>query len=259
MKKIAATLLALLMLASALTITVSADQALLSKIQERGTIIIGLEGDWAPWSFVDENDQLMGFDVEVAELLAKSFGVKVEYVPTTWKTLTADTMSGKFDIAICGITRTFARAQKMDMSHGYLLFGKTILCRKADAKKFKSEADLNKKSVRVMVNPGGTNEKFALANLPNCTLLVHPQNAEIPGLIAEGKADVMITETMEARRYTRDDARLDAPLLDDPFTRNQFGILMQKGDQEWLNYVNFFMEEKDMDGTLDKLEDQYIK
>ncbi len=133
------------------------------------------------------------------------------------------------------------------------------LVRKKDAKKFKSEADLNKKNVRVMVKPGGTNEKFALANLPDCTLLVHQQNAEIPGLIAEGKADVMITETMEARRYTRDEARLAAPLLDDPFTRNQFGILMQKGDQEWLNYVNFFMEEKDMDGTLDKLEDQYIK
>ena len=75
----------------------------------------------------------------------------------------------------------------------------------------------------------------------------------------EGKADVMITETMEARRYVRDDARLAAPLLDDPFTKNRFGILMAKGDQDWLNYVNFFMEEKDMDGTLDKLEDQYIK
>ena len=46
---------------------------------------------------------------------------------------------------------------------------------------------------------------------------------------------------------------------DDPFTKNHFGILMAKGDQDWLNYVNFFMEEKDMDGTLDKLEDQYIK
>ena len=47
-----------------------------------------------------------------------------------------------------------------------------------------------------MVNPGGTNEKFALANLPDCTLIVHQQNAEIQGLIAEGKADIMITETM---------------------------------------------------------------
>ena len=163
----------------------TAEAGKLEDIQARGILLVGSTGDYKPMSYLNkETGKYEGFDVEVAELLAKSLGVTVEYVPTTWKTLTADTMSGKFDIAICGITRTFARAQKMDMSHGYLLFGKTILCRKADAKKFKSEADLNKKSVRVMVNPGGTNEKFALANLPNCTLLVHPQNAEIPGLIA---------------------------------------------------------------------------
>lgn len=238
----------------------SAEAGRLQDIQERGTLLVGSTGDYKPMSYLNkETGKYEGFDCEVAELLAQSLGVKVQYVPTTWKTLSADTMAGKFDIAISGITRTFARAKDMDMSHGYLLFGKTILCRKEDAKKFTSEADLNKKSVRVMVNPGGTNEKFALSNLPDCTLLVHPQNAEIPSLIAEGKADVMITETMEARRYVRDDARLAAPLIDDPFTKNQFGILMAKGDQEWLNYVNFFMEEKDMDGTLDKLEDEYIK
>lgn len=238
----------------------SAEAGRLQDIQERGTLLVGSTGDYKPMSYLNkETGKYEGFDCEVAELLAQSLGVKVQYVPTTWKTLSADTMAGKFDIAISGITRTFARAKDMDMSRGYLLFGKTILCRKEDAKKFTSEADLNKKSVRVMVNPGGTNEKFALSNLPDCTLLVHPQNAEIPSLIAEGKADVMITETMEARRYVRDDARLAAPLIDDPFTKSQFGILMAKGDQEWLNYVNFFMEEKDMDGTLDKLEDEYIK
>ncbi len=238
----------------------TAEAGKLQDVQARGTLLVGSTGDYKPMSYLNkETGKYEGFDCEVAELLAQSLGVKVQYVPTTWKTLSADTMSGKFDIAISGITRTFARAKDMDMSNGYLLFGKTILCRKGDAKKFTSEADLNKKSVRVMVNPGGTNEKFALSNLPDCTLLVHPQNAEIPGLIAEGKADVMITETMEARRYVRDDSRLAAPLIDNPFTKNQFGILMAKGDQEWLNYVNFFMEEKEMDGTLDKLENQYIK
>ncbi len=238
----------------------TAEAGKLQDVQARGTLLVGSTGDYKPMSYLNkETGKYEGFDCEVAELLAQSLGVKVQYVPTTWKTLSADTMNGKFDIAISGITRTFARAKDMDMSNGYLLFGKTILCRKGDAKKFTSEADLNKKSVRVMVNPGGTNEKFALSNLPDCTLLVHPQNAEIPGLIAEGKADVMITETMEARRYVRDDSRLAAPLIDNPFTKNQFGILMAKGDQEWLNYVNFFMEEKEMDGTLDKLEDQYIK
>lgn len=238
----------------------SAEAGKVEDIQARGTLLVGSTGDYKPMSYLNkETGKYEGFDCEVVQLLAQSLGVKVEYVPTTWKTLQADTMAGKFDIAMSGITRTFAREQKMNMSHGYLTFGKTILCRKADAKKFKSQADLNNKNVRVMVNPGGTNEKFAVANLPDCTLLVHSQNAEIPSLIAEGKADVMITETMEARRCVRDDARLAAPLIDDPFTKNHFGILMAKGDQDWLNYVNFFMEEKEMDGTLAKLEDQYIK
>jgi len=238
----------------------SAEAGKVEDIQARGKLLVGTTGDYKPMSYLNkETGEYEGFDVEVAKLLAQSLGVEVQFIPTTWKTLTADTMNGNFDVAMCGITRTFAREQKMNMSSGYLLFGKTILCRKADAKKFKSEADLNKQSVRVMVNPGGTNEKFALGNLPNCTLLVHPQNAEIPSLIAEGKADVMITETMEARRYVRDDARLAAPLLDDPFTRNQFGILMEKGDQDWLNYVNFFMDEKEMDGTMYDLEMKYIR
>lgn len=241
-------------------LTSDAEAGKIEDIQARGTLLVGSTGDYKPMSYLNkETGNYEGFDCEVVELLAQSLGVKVQYVPTTWKTLQADTMDGKFDIAMSGITRTFAREQKMNMSHGYLTFGKTILCRAEDAGKFKSEADLNNKDVRVMVNPGGTNEKFALSNLPNCTLLVHPQNAEIPGLIAEGKADVMITETMEARRYVRDDARLAAPLIDDPFTKSHFGILMQKGDQDWLNYVNFFMEEKEMDGTLAALEDQYIK
>jgi cyclohexadienyl dehydratase len=232
----------------------------LDDIVARGYIMVGTTGDYKPMSYLNQNTgKYEGFDTVAAELLAQSLGVQVKWVPTTWKTLTADTLAGKFDIAMCGITRTFARAKQMSMSNGYLMFGKTILCRKTDAKKFTSIADLNKKSVKVMVNPGGTNEKFAKDNLPQCTLLVHQQNTEIPGLIAAGKADVMITETMEARRYVRDDTKLAAPLIDSPFTKNDFGILMQRGDQIFLNYVNMFMEEKTFDGTFDKLETQYIK
>ena len=242
------------------TIASPAEAGKLEDVQAAGVLRVGTTGDYKPMSYLNkETGQYEGFDTAVCELLGQALGVKVEYVPTTWPNLQKDTLEGKFDIAMCGITRTFAREKILNMSHGYLLFGKTILCRKEDAKKFKSEADLNNPKVRVMTNPGGTNEKFAIANLPDCTHLTHQQNAEIPALVAEGKADVMITETMEARRYVRDDARLAAPLIDSPFTKNQFGIMMQKGDQDFLNFINFFMEEKKMDGTLDKLEEQYIK
>lgn len=257
-------LLAGVLLAAAVTgfgsLSSPAEAGKLEDVQAAGVLRVGTTGDYKPMSYLNkETGKYEGFDTAVCELLGEALGVKVEYVPTTWPNLQKDTLAGKFDIAMCGITRTFAREKILNMSHGYLLFGKTILCRKEDAKKFKSEADLNNPKVRVMTNPGGTNEKFAVANLPDCTHLTHQQNAEIPALVAEGKADVMITETMEARRYVRDDARLAAPLIDEPFTRNQFGIMLQKGDQDFLNFINFFMEEKEMDGTLAKLEEEYIK
>ena len=225
-----------------------AEASKLDEVQSRGCLLVGTTGDYKPMSYLNrETGRYEGF------------GVQVKFIPTTWSTLTADTLAGKFDIAMCGITRTLAREQKMAQSNGYLVFGKTILCRKDDAKKFKTLADMNKKDVRVMVNPGGTNEKFALANLPDCTLSVHQQNAEIPGLIVEGKADIMITETMEARRYVRDNAKLAAPLIEEPFTKNNFGILMQQGDQIFLNYVNMWMEEMELNGTFARLDAKYIK
>ena len=256
MKKTAMLLLSLLLCLAAVTASAAGR---MDGIIQRGELRVGTTGDYKPMSYLDkETGNYEGFDTEAAAMLAEAMGVKVRFVPTTWPTLAQDTMDGKFDIAMCGITRTFAREKTMDMSKGYLLFGKTILVRKGDANKFRSVADLNQPSVRVMVNPGGTNEKFARANLPNASIIVHPQNAEIPGLVADGKADVMITETMEARRYVRDNARLAAPLVEEPFTKNQFGILMAKGDQDFLNFINFWMEEMEMNGTLKALERKYI-
>ena len=234
----------------------------LEDILARGTIRIGTTGDYIPMSYLNpQTGEYEGIDAELSKLIAASLGVKIEYVPTTWPTLTADTLAGKFDIALCGISRNYARAKTMAMSDAYGegIFGKTILCRKTDAKKFKTISDLNRPEVRVMINPGGTNEKFARANLTKAKLIVHNENADIPRQIAEGKADIMITETVEAAQYIRKDSRLAAPLINAPFTRHSCGILMEKGDQEWLNYINFVLAELRMDGTMAQLETKYLK
>ncbi len=234
----------------------------LEDIEARGTIRIGTTGDYIPMSYLNpETGEYEGIDAELSKIIADSLGVKIEYVPTTWPTLTDDTLADKFDIALCGISRNFARAKIMAMSDAYGegAFGKTILCRQEDAKKFLSLADIDKPDVRVMINPGGTNEKFAKANLKKAKLIVHQENADIPRQIAEKNADIMITETVEAAQYIRKDKRLAAPLMDKPFTRHSCGILMQKGDQEFLNYINFVLAELRMDGTLGQLEAKYLK
>ncbi len=144
------------------------------------------------------------------------------------------------------------------MSDAYLENGKTILCRAEDAYKYTCLEDINKPEVFVMVNPGGLNEQFARENLPDATIIIHNVNQDIPGLIASGEADIMITEIMEAGYYVGQDERLAAPLIYEPFTNGEIGILMPKGSEDLLEYVNEFLLKEKESGRLDELAEKYI-
>ena len=231
-----------------------------AEIAERGTLLVGTTGDYRPLSFCEpETGEYWGFGIEVAREIARGLGVEAEFVRTSWPTLTADVMAipQSFDLAIGGITITDARCQVMLMSEGYLANGKTILCRATESERYKRLADIDKPTVRVMVNPGGLNEKFAHENLTHATIIVHQKNEEIPRLIAEGEADVMITEITEAPYYVQTDKRLAAPLLDKPFTRGEIGVLMQKGQEDLLQAVNNTIRRMKSDGTLRRLHEKY--
>lgn len=231
----------------------------LSEIKKRGVLLVGATGDYRPMSYKEpDTGEYWGFDADLAQDLADSLGVDLQYVPTSWPTLMDDTLAGKFDLAACGITITDARKEQALMSEGYLVNGKTIICRSEDAAKYTDLESINKPEVRVMVNPGGLNEKFARENLPDVTLIIHDVNQDIPGLIAEGAADIMITEIMEAGYYVGQDERLAAPLINEPFTHGELGVLMPKGSEDLLEYVNAFLEEEKRSGRLDDLADEYI-
>ena len=130
---------------------------------------------------------------------------------------------------------------------------KTILCRVENATKFLSLPDIDRPDVRVMVNPGGLNEVFARKNLPHAALIIHDRNEEIPSLVANGSADIMVTEIVEAPWYVRQDPRLAAPLLKEPFPRGEIGVLMRKGQDDLLAFVNVVLARMAADGTLDSL------
>ncbi len=231
----------------------------LQAVRERGVLRVGTTGDYKPMSFRDpRTGEYWGFDAALAEDLADSIGVKLEYVPTTWPTLMRDTLDRKFDLALCGITITAERERRALMSSGYLGNGKTVLCRAEDAGKYTSLAAIDRPEVRVMENPGGLNEKFARTHLPHATLVIHPVNEEIPGLIASGQADVMITEIMEAAYYCSQDKRLAAPLLDKPFTHGQLGALLPPGNEMLRDRVNDFIADQRKSGRLDELKTSHL-
>ena len=234
-------------------------QPSIERIRERGVLLVGTTGDYHPLTFLEPDGSYTGFGIEMAEAIAKELGVGIRFVPTSWPTLTADVMEDpqKFDLAIGGITITDERLETMLMSEGYLANGKTILCRRSDADRYKSMEDIDKPEVRVMVNPGGTNEKLAREKLTHANIIVHQSNLEIPGLIAGGSADIMITEITEAPYYVGMDDRLAAPLIDKPFNHGFIGALMRKGQDDLLVAVNEVIEKMKADGSLRKLHEKY--
>ena len=258
MKKIIYKLLLIFILVLSLS-ACNKNSSKVDMIKNRGKIIIGSAGDYHPMSYYDsEKNEYVGFDVELAKDLAKSLNVEIEYYKTSWPTLMEDTLHNKFDIAVCGITITEDRKTKALMSKGYLENGKTVLCRKEDKDKYISLESINKPEVKVMENPGGLNEKFAKEKLPLANLMIHNVNYEIPTLIAEGKADVMITEIMEAGYYVGKDDRLAAPLIYNPFTKGELGFLMPKGYDDLLNYINDFIDKEKEKDKIKELADEYI-
>ena len=247
---------------SVFILSAQADIALAGKVAqivERGTLIVGTTGDYRPLSYKEADGTYWGFGIEMAGKIAERLGVDIEFVQTSWPTLTADVLAEPqtFDLAIGGITITDARKETMLMSDGYLCNGKTILCRADEAGRYKSLADIDRPEVRVMVNPGGLNEKFALTNLTHAQIIVHQQNEEIPSLVAEGQADVMITEITEAPWYVQRDPRLAAPLLSSPFTHGEIGVLMRQGQDDLLAVVGAVIARMKADGTLRQLHEKY--
>ena len=234
-------------------------QPTVERIQERGTLLVGTTGDYRPLSFLEADGTYWGFGIEVAGEIARRLSVGLQFVPTSWPTLSADVQADPqtFDLAMGGITITDARRETMLMSDGYLANGKTILCRASEADRYQSLADIDRPDVRVMVNPGGLNEKFANENLPHAVIVVHQKNEDIPTLVAVGEADVMITEITEAPYYVQTDARLAAPLLSKPFNHGEIGVLMRKGQEDLLQLVNDIIRQMKSDGSLRQLHEKY--
>jgi cyclohexadienyl dehydratase len=172
----------------------------LDEIIKRGTLRVGTTGDYLPFTYFDKaTSRFRGFDVDMAEALGKALGVKVEYVQTAWPQLSRDFEADHFDIAMGGISITPERQNKGMFSTPVMREGKTPIARCAEKGKYDTIADIDKPGIRVIVNPGGTNERFARANIKNAEIKIYPDNVTIFDEIANGNADLMMTDSSETR------------------------------------------------------------
>ena len=170
----------------------------LDRIRGAGLLRVGTTGDYAPFTLQRPDGTYEGADVEMAHDLAERLGVAVAFVPTVWAELLDHLLADRFDIAMGGVTVTGPRAEKALFSTPTLVDGKRPVCRRQDGERFVSIEAINQPGVRVIANPGAANEAFARAHFPRAALTIHRDNATVFLEIVAGRADVMVTDGLEA-------------------------------------------------------------
>jgi cyclohexadienyl dehydratase len=226
----------------------------LDDIVKRGTLRVGMTGDYLPFTYLDKtNSQFRGFDVDMAEALGKALGVKVELVETAWPRMMQDFEADRFDIAMGGVSITLDRQKKGLFSTPIMREGKTPIARCADKDKYETIAEIDRPGTRIIVNPGGTNERFARANVKNAEIKLYNDNVTIFDQIASGNADLMMTDASE----TRYQQKLHAGVLcavhpDRPFDFSEKAYWLQR-DVALKAFVDQWLHIAMEDGTFKRI------
>ena len=228
-----------------------------TQVMTSGMLRVGTTGDYAPFSYSGDDMSFTGIDIDLALNLAESLNVELIFIKTSWPTLMNDLAAGLFDIAMSGVSIIPARQQHAYFSAPYHVGGKSpiTLCSRVD--EFRSIEEIDQPSVRAIVNPGGTNERFIDAKLRRAKKILHQDNRTIFNEIINGNADLMITDSIEVRLQINLHPELCESMPGETLTYQEKGYMMSK-DAALRLAVNQWLEEVSSQKILERTFEQHL-
>lgn len=238
----------------------AAQDSLLKKVLERGTLRVGTTGDYPPFSELDQaNNTYKGYEIDVVTQLAADLGVKVEFVPTNWDTLGAGIQADKYDVTASGITMTLERLKSVAFSDPYLDSPLVPLILKKDDGKYESWRDMDKEGVKLAVMAGTSAEESAKKNFTKAEIVSITAPALDYQELLAGRVDAAITDTVFIKKALAQYADQVAVVgLDKPIEGQPISMMTLQGDQVWLNWVNTWIKLKQQTGFFDSLFNKWI-
>ncbi len=229
----------------------------LHRVLKQKTLRVGLEPDYVPFEMKSKSGQPMGFDIDVANAMAEAMGVKLKLVVVDWKGIMPGILTDQYDIIMSGMTITPERNLWINFADPYFTVGQTVLLRRGLRHKIKQHSDLNKKRYTVVTRAGVTAQDAVTKHLPKAKVRLFDTAGAALAEVLEGRADAFVYDlpfnTVQATRHKKKLVHLAKP-----FTHERLGWGIRKGDPDFLNWLNHFLDQIKGDGTYERIRSKWF-
>ncbi len=231
----------------------------LSEIQKRGKLRVGMEPGYMPFELTNQKGEIIGFDVDMAKAMAAAMKVELELVSTAWDGIIPALLTDKFDVIMSGMTLTQERNLKVNFADPYILIGQSVLLKKDLAATVKSYKDLNNAKFTVASKLGTTGEQATKKMIPNAKYISYETEQEGVIELVNGKIDAFIYDLPFNAIAVNQKGQGKIVHLSEPFTKEPLAWAIRKGDPDFLNWLNNFMQQLKYDGVYDKINQKWFQ
>ncbi|HIJ54744.1 MAG TPA: transporter substrate-binding domain-containing protein [Deltaproteobacteria bacterium] len=235
-----------------------AKKSTIESILKRGELRVGFESGYVPFEMTNKKGEFIGFDMDYGRLLAKSMKVKFVPVNTAWDGIIPALMTDKLDIIMGGMTITQERNLKILFADPYIVVGQTILLNNKHKGQVKSYKDLNNPKYILTSRLGTTGEQAIKKLIPKATYKSFESEAEAGLEVINGKADALVYDLPFCGFLYGSQGKGKTVFLSKPFTYEPLAWAINKGDPDFLNYLNNFLRQSKGDGFYEKTYNKWI-
>jgi len=236
-----------------------AKKSTLENILKKGELWVGFDSGYMPFEMTNQKGRYVGFDIDMAKEMAKAMGVKFVPVNTAWDGIIPSLITDKFDIIMSGMTVTQERNLKINFADPYIIVGQSILINKKHKGKINSYKDLNNPKYIVTSKLGTTGEQAVKRLIPKCTYKSFETEPEAALEVVNGKADAFVYDLPYCVVFMAQQGAGKLVFLDKPFTFEPLAWGIRKGDPDFLNWLNNFLNQIKNDGRYERIYNKWIK
>ena len=243
------------------TTSESKEDTSLTDVQAAGHFTLGLDADFAPMGFTDDNGEIVGFDIDLAKAVGEKMGVDVEVKPIDWDSKDMELSSGKIDVIWNGFSITDERRQEVLFSNPYLSTKQSIVVKKGSD--ITKKADLAGK--KIALQDGSTSEDALKADtatyesVGDDNISRFKENSQVLMEVDSGRADAAVIDEVFVRYYLQKENLLDKyTVLEEGFDEEDYGVVGRKGDYALMEAINKALDECKADGTTSEISQKWF-